>query len=266
MPELRHVPLSEIDEPALPMRAKMDDTKLAELMNSITNIGQQLPAQVKMVNGRYQIVSGHRRFIALGRMSRDTMMCLVYGPDEKLDVEAMVSENEDREEVNAAEQGLFYAQLMEQRSWGEEELCRAVKRTPDYIADRLRLLRQDPLVFQAVLNGDIPFSVAREVNKVKDEAVRRSYLDQAIRSGTSARVVARWVGEWRGSLVTANDKPTPPSEAPAPASVEPYHFCCAVCGGDKDPYNLATINVHRWEWEAILRVWVEYNKNLGGES
>lgn len=254
MPELKHIPLHEIDEPALPMRAKMDEGRLADLMNSIVNIGQQLPAQVKMVDGRYQIVSGHRRFIALQRLARDRMMCLVYGPDEKLDVEAMVSENEDREEVNAAEQALFYAQLMEQRGWGEEELCRGVKRTPDYIADRLRLLRQDEMVFQAVLNEDINFSVARELNKCSDQVVRRAHLDQAIRSGTSARVVATWNGQWRASLAPASTPQPQSGETTAPAPVQGFHFACEFCGGDKDPYNLATIQVHKWELEKLKKI------------
>jgi len=235
------------------MRAKMDDAKLAELMNSIVNIGQQLPAQVKLVAGRYQIVSGHRRLVALEKLGRDRMMCLVYAPNEVLDVEAMVSENEDREEVNAAEQALFYAQLLEQRNWGEEELCRAVKRSPDYIADRLRLLRQDEMVFQAVLNEQINFSVARELNKVPDALIRRSHLDQAIRSGTSARVVAQWNAQWRASLTPAAANPNPPNAAPAPESAPPFHFACEFCGGDKDPYNLITIQVHKWELERIKK-------------
>src|SRR5882672_2862677 len=134
MPELKHIPLHEIDEPPLPMRGKMNEEKLMQLMNSIVNIGQQLPAQVKLVDGRYQIASGHRRYIALQRLSRDTMMCLVYGHDEKLDLSAMVSENLDREDVNAAEEALFYAQVQEQHNFDEAGLCTFVKREPDYIA------------------------------------------------------------------------------------------------------------------------------------
>ena len=255
MPELKHIPLHEIDEPPLPMRGRMDDGRLTELMNSIVNIGQQLPGQVKMVDGRYQIVSGHRRFIALQRLNRDTMMCLVYGPAEHLDVEAMVSENEDREEVNAAEQALFYAQLLEQRGWGEEELCRAVKRGPDYIADRLRLLRKDGAVFQAVLEDQISFAVARELNRVDDQAVRRTHLDQAIRSGTSARVVAQWTAQWRASLAPVVESHSPSAQTPAPESTPPFRFACEFCGGDRDPYNLVTVQVHKWELEKMKKLW-----------
>jgi len=261
MPELKYISLHEIDPPSLPMRAKMDDAKLAELMNSIVNIGQQLPAQVKLIDGRYQIVSGHRRLVALEKLGRDKMMCLVYGPNEPLDVEAMVSENEDREEVNAAEQALFYAQLLDARGWGEEELCRAVKRSPDYIADRLRLLRQDEMVFQAVLEEQINFSVARELNKVPDQLIRRAHLDQAIRSGTSARVVAQWNAQWRASLAPVTSASTQPDTSPAPASSPAYHFACELCGGDKDPYNLVTIQVHKWEWERIKKAVEQLDKD-----
>src|SRR5215831_14416559 len=144
------------------MRAQMDEGRLSELMNSIINIGQHTPAFVKVVDGRYRIFAGHRRYVALERLSRETMMCLLYGPDEKLDLETMVSENLDRDEVNAAEEALFYAQAMEERQLDEAGLCALVKREPHYIADRFRLLRQDELVFDAVLKNHIYFSVARE--------------------------------------------------------------------------------------------------------
>ncbi len=260
MPELKHIPLHEIDAPPLPMRARMNEAKLTELMNSIVNIGQQLPAQVKLVDGRYQIVSGHRRFVALERLSRDKMMCLVYGPDEKLDVDAMVSENEDREEVNAAEQALFYAQLIDQRQLDEASLCALVKRTPDYIADRFRLLRNDELVFQAVLNDEITFSVARELNRCTDEGQRRTLLDQAIRSGTSARVVRTWVDQWRAWQSPQAATPAQPTTETAEGPLPAYKHCCAACGGDRDPYNLITVEVHKWEWEEMLRVKAEIDK------
>lgn len=263
MPELKQIPLHEIDEPTLPMRAKMDDGKLVTLMNSIVNNGQHTPAFVKMVDGRYQIVSGHRRFVALQRLGRERMSCLVFGPDENCDENIKVSENEDREEVNAAEQALYYAQLLDQRGLDEAGLCALVKRAPDYIADRLRLLRQDEMVFQAVLNEEINFSVARELNKVPDQVIRRSHLDQAIRSGTSARVVAQWNSQWRASLAPAPASPPPSTDAPAPEAPPPYKHCCSLCGGDKDPYNLISIEIHRWEWDRIVQLLREIDKNGG---
>jgi|SRR5215471_1445440 len=260
MPELKHIPLHEIDEPPLPMRAKMDDEGLTRLMNSIVNLGQHTPAHVKLANGRYEIITGHRRYVALQRLGRERMMCLVYGPEENADEALMVSENEDREAVNAAEQALFYAQLLDKHNLDEAGLCARVKRPADYIADRLRLLRKDSEVFTAVLEEKINFSVARELNRCDDEMHRRSFLDQAIRSGTSARVVKTWVDQWR-SFANPAQQPTsqPTEQAPAPAAV-PYHFGCDVCGGDRDPYNLITINVHKWEWEQMKAAWEAVNR------
>ncbi len=263
MPELKHIPLHEIDEPPLPMRARMNEAKLTELMNSIVNIGQRAPIEVKLVDGRYQINSGHRRFIAMQRLGRDRIMALVYGPEESCDVDAMVAENVDREDVNAAEEALFYAQVLEKYNLDEAGMCAKVKRSPDYIADRLRLLRQDELVFQAVLEEQINFAVARELNKCTDQSARRVHLDNAIRSGTSARVVAQWNSQWRASLspVPANPE-QPAAESPAPAA-QPYRFACELCGGDKDPYNLVTIQVHKWELEECRKIMQEMAKQGG---
>lgn len=254
MPELKHIALGLIDEPALPMRATMNEENMLSLMNSIVQIGQQLPVQLREQNGRYQIITGHRRFIAMQKLGRETIMSLVLKPGEDMGLAAMIAENSEREEVNRAEEALWLAQICDEHNATEEQLCALVKRSPDYVADSFRLLRNDEQVFRAVLEGKINFSVARELNKCTDEPMRRNYLDQAIRSGTSARVVTDWVKNWKintGGAPTVIVQPQPSTDpAPAPA----YVMACALCGGDKDPYNLITIQIHKWEWEHIQRL------------
>lgn len=257
MPELKHIPLFLIDEPELPMRAQMDEGKLTELMNSIVQIGQQLPVQVREKDGRYEIITGHRRFIALHRLGRDNIMALVLKPGEDAGLAAMIAENSEREDVNRAEEAIWLAQILEKYNATEDQLCALVKRSPDYVADSFRLLRLDSHVFRAVLDNKINFSVARELNKCTDEAMRRNFLDQAIRSGTSARVVTEWVKNWKvntgGVAIPVTQPAASPDGTPAPA----FALSCELCGGSKDPYNLVMIYIHKWELDHIKRMLAE---------
>lgn len=257
IPKLLRIPLHEIDPPELPMRATMDEGKMRELMDSIAALGQQLPAQVKMVNGRYQIVTGHRRFMACQKLGVKDLLCMVYPKGHEPDAAAMLAENAVRENVNRAEEALWMAQLVEHHGFTEEMLCNKVQRGPDYIGDNFRLLRQDPLVFQAVLERAINFSVARELNKCQDAEHRKYLLDAALRSGTNARTVKMWVDQHKGFAPAVAGAPTESaSTAPIDTPVT-SPLACALCGGSKDPYNLVNIFIHTWELDRIRQLLAE---------
>jgi ParB family chromosome partitioning protein len=254
MPELKHIPLHLIDAPEIPMRDVMDEEKLTSLMTSIAAIGQRYPGEVIERDGRYEIRTGHRRYVALQRLGRETMMVMVLKPEEDAGFAAMLAENSEREDINRAAEAVWMAQLVEKHGCTEEQLCALVKKGPDYVADNFRLLRNDERVFNAVLAREINFSVARELNKCTDPLMRANYLDQAIRSGTSARVVAEWVRNWRvntGGIPVPVQEPAPSGDATA---IPAYQIACELCGGHKDPYNMVSIYVHKWELEHIKRL------------
>jgi ParB family chromosome partitioning protein len=254
MPELKNIPLHLIDEPRLPMRATMDDEKLTSLMNSIAQIGQQLPIQVRERDGRYEVITGHRRWVACTKLGREHIMALVMKPGEDQGPAAMIAENREREDVNRAQEAIWMAELVEKHNATEDSLCALVKMSPDYVGDNFRLLRTDEQVFQAVLEQKINFSVARELNKCVDLPMRRNFLDQAIRSGTSARVVSEWVRNWR---INTGGAPTPvaqPQAEPDGAAAPAYAIACEFCGGHRDPYNMVSIYVHKWELDNMKKI------------
>lgn len=275
MPELRTIPIAEIDEPPLPMRASMDDGKLKELAESIADAGLQQPITVverkhkctcselvecdplsecpTYAGSRYEIVTGHRRFIAHQMLNRHEVLCIVRQPGEVEIAAAMIAENCCREDVNAAEEAIWMAQLVEQHGFTEEQLMKATRRSADYIGDRFRLLRGDPEVFKAVQAGHITHSTARELNKCKNEEMRRYFTDAAVRGGTPSRIVRRWIDDYvLQSTVPQNPNPVI-LEVPAPEAVDPHVPECALCGGRKDPWNLVNVTLHRWELDLILK-------------
>jgi ParB/RepB/Spo0J family partition protein len=251
MPELRTVPLSLIDEPAQPMREFMDEEKLEELKQSMSAIGLQQPIALVMRSERYEIVAGHRRFLCAQLLGWSAMMSLCYKDGEIELHAARIAENAFREDVTAAEEAIYYAELIENLKLDEAGLCAMTKRKADYIADRLRLLRGDPEILEAIRQRKIVFAVGRELNKCTDEPLRRMYLHQAIQSGCAARVVQSWIASWRAQGSTPTPAPAPEAAAaPAPEAQQPDHSC-QVCGGNRDPWNLIWVRMHKWEWERI---------------
>lgn len=257
MPSDRSIPLYLIDEPPLPVRAAMDDGALSELADDIRVQGVLQPIVVIEQDGRFRIVAGHRRYMASRRAEKTDIPARVFQPGEINEHAAMLAENIYREGLSAAEEAIWFAQLIDQFNLDEAGICKMVRKSPDYVGDRLRLLRDDPEVFKALVEGKIKFGVARELNKITDESMRRYYLHQACLSGVNHRTVAAWVAAWRADAHIPQTPAAPPSPAPEVAPVEPYRMACAFCGGDRDPYNLVTIQVHKWELEHIQRQLVQ---------
>jgi ParB family chromosome partitioning protein len=251
--ELRTIALSEIDEPELAIRLTMNDEQLQELAGSIRAIGLQQPITVVTSEGRYRIVTGHRRYLAHQMNNSTEILCVIRAPEEVQEIAAQVHENIIREDINPAEEAIFYARLVEEKGYNESDLMDLTQRSSAYIGDRFNLLRGDEMIFAALQRGDISFAVARELNKCDDTEMRRFYLDNAVRGGHASRVVHRWIDDWKRNktLQQAGDQTVVHTEPPK--APEDEKFCCALCGGYRDPWNFVNITLHKFEWEAIQR-------------
>lgn len=251
MPILARIPMAVIDEPQLPIREAMDEEKLRELAESIRVDGLLQPVGLKRMGERYEIIFGHRRFMAHQLIHAVDIESKVFEPGEVTDGSAMLAENLYREDLSDAETAQWLVDLRDRHGFDEAALCKAVKKSPDWIADRIRLFDGDEDVFKALSGRKINFSVARELNKCKDDSMRNYFLQQAIMSTPPARVVAQWVSSHVLSTLPAgeqNGAPLPPVQHD---QIAPQQNCCATCGGNKDPYNLIFVQIHKHCWEQI---------------
>lgn len=254
MPELREIPVFTIAPPALPVREAMDEQKLEELAESMKAIGLVQPITVKATADGHEIVAGHRRYMAATRLGWEKVRCVVYGPEELQATAAMLAENIHREDLTAAEEALWFTQLQEQHGVDTIGLAKMVGQCQDYVEQRLNLFRGDEMVFNALRAREINFSVARELNRFKDEGQRRYHLDAAVRTGATARMVMKW----RTDAELYTPAQITPTEGTAPQELPPVQPCelpaCVICGGSKDQYNLVPVVIHRHCKDHIERV------------
>jgi len=103
------VPLTDIDAfPDHPFQVKMDESMQA-MVESVKAVGVQTPAVVRQkANGRYELISGHRRKMASELAGIETLPCIVrqMGPDEA--IVAMVDANLQREVILPSEKARSY--------------------------------------------------------------------------------------------------------------------------------------------------------------
>jgi len=247
-PEFRHVRIELIDEPELAMRESMNDERMGDLIASIRRLGLLQPIGLVQVGARFRVSFGHRRFIACRQVPMQAIPSMVFAegtPDE----EAMkVAENEDREEVNAGEAALYLNELLERKCGGDvDRLCDYVKKKRGYVEDRLLLLAGDLEVLQELRARRIRFSVAKELNKVKDTAARRQFLDAAIRGGANGALVRRWREEhelFQSRQAQPASAESEDAKNLAPQPIESV-MRCRICNGADDFHEMEVVYQHR---------------------
>jgi ParB family chromosome partitioning protein len=107
--KVRDLPLGEIDEfPGHPFKVK-DDESMAELASSIAANGVQTPITVRgKEDGRYEIVSGHRRKRACEIAGLDTVPAIVREMSRDEAIIYMVDSNLQRERILPSEKAFAF--------------------------------------------------------------------------------------------------------------------------------------------------------------
>ncbi len=114
LPKIYDIPISEIDDfPDHPYRV-LDDEDMQSLMDSISERGVITPAMVrKKDDGRYEMISGHRRKRACERLGLDTLRCEVIEVSRDEAIILMVDSNSQRSEIAPCDKGKAYKMKLE---------------------------------------------------------------------------------------------------------------------------------------------------------
>jgi ParB/RepB/Spo0J family partition protein len=277
--ETRNIPLDQIMEPTEPVRVTIDEAKLYELRDSIRALGQLqaiivVPVQVAEGEGaassgvaasgpveaqvpHYEIVAGHRRYLAARLAPLAELRCDVYEDGWKAKEAAMLAENAFREDITAAEEGWKYCALVEKYTLTEAQLCALVQQKPDYIYERMDMVRADQKIAQLVAERKISFGVAKQLLRCKDMEHRSYLATLAAESGATINVVKGWIAQHQAQQVAPQE--VLPG-APAPDAGSPpveNTMVCRCCQRGNDPQNLRLIYVHWFELDFFDRVMKE---------
>lgn len=185
--KIRDIPLSEIDEfPDHPFQVKMDED-MEQLVDSVKRNGVMTPATVRLKeDGRYELVSGHRRKKACELAGLDSLPCEVKELSRDEAVIVMVESNLQRTEILPSEKAFAYKMRLEamnrqgqrsdltstplvSKSRTNEELANNVGESREQIRRYIRLTYLVPEILQMVDERRIAFRPAVELSYLPDE-------------------------------------------------------------------------------------------------
>lgn len=260
--ESRLIPLAAIDEPPNPSRTTMDEQKLDELAENIRARGVKQHLIVLLVEGRYEIIAGHRRYHAAKRAGLVAVPCDVYVSRDDANEADQYAENRFREELSAADEAIWFGEQLERKFGGDvDRLCAHLHEKRDYVEGRLLLFQGDRRVFEALAAGQVNIGVAQQLNRCGDELHRGMLLHQAIHGGATVAIVSGWIAEWKRVHQPATEGSTgqapPAAHAPTP---EMNFYTCALCGKTDNVHTMQAVNMHAYckaaGWVDMLALWL----------
>lgn len=188
------IPLSLLDEfPNHPFKVR-DDEDMLKLIESVSERGVLVPAIVRpKADGRYELLSGHRRKRASEYAGKNDMRCIVSDIDDDAATIIMVDSNIQREHILPSEKAFAYKmKLNAMKHQGKridltstqvvpklrsnEELAEQVGESRETIRRYIRLTYIVFELLEMVDKGDIKMSPAVEISYL-DEDCQRDLVD-----------------------------------------------------------------------------------------
>jgi len=189
LPRIHDIPLSEINDfPDHPYRV-LDDEDMDALIESIKERGVITPAMVrKKEDGRYEMISGHRRKHACERLGLETLRCEVVEVSRDEAIILMVDSNSQRSVIAPCDKGRAYKMKLEAMNrQGErtdltsapvgqkltrEELAQQTGDSHSQIQRFIRLTNLIPELQEFVDGGMIKMRPAVELSYLDEESQR----------------------------------------------------------------------------------------------
>jgi ParB family chromosome partitioning protein len=153
--ELRQLPIESLQRGLYQPRQHFDPIALEELAQSIRELGGLLqPIVVRpLVNNRYEIIAGERRWRACQLAGLTTVSCLISDYSDEQALQAAIVENINRSNLNLIEEAKAYLRLQEEFVYTHDEIGALVGKSRAAISNLLRLLKLDNRVQQYLIEG-----------------------------------------------------------------------------------------------------------------
>jgi ParB family transcriptional regulator, chromosome partitioning protein len=149
-------------------RKDFDETALRELSESIALHGIIQPITViKLENGKYQLISGERRWRASKLAGLKAVPAYIRTADNQAQIELALLENLQREDLNAIEIALSYKLLADECGFTQEEVAERMKKERSTVTNYMRLLKLPPTIQNSVRENKISMGHARAILSIQ---------------------------------------------------------------------------------------------------
>ena len=181
------VPLNQVRPSALQPRKEFSDEALKELADSIREHGIVQPLIVRERAGIFELIAGERRWRAAQLLNLPEVPVIVRVADDRAVLELALIENLQRENLNALEEALGYAQLAAQFQLTQEEIAVKVGKSRAAVANATRLLKLPAPVQSFLRTGRISVGHAKVILGLPGEKNQQLAAERIVKDGLNVR-------------------------------------------------------------------------------
>ena len=190
--EVREINLDDIYIPDEVLREYGDPVALEELKQSLQEYGLLHPIVVVKQDEGYRLVAGLRRCIAAKQLGWEKIPAHVLDENDEDTLDLItLEENIKRENISPVQEGRWFKKLMA-KGITMKEIAEKIGKSVAYVQQRVELTEAEYDLQQAVEEGKISFTVAREIMGIKNPKHREYIKHLAITTGANSEQVIAW--------------------------------------------------------------------------
>lgn len=188
--------LSSIEVNPFQPRTSFNEDQLKELASSINELGVIQPITVRKLDfGKYQLVSGERRYRASKLVGLQTIPAYIRIANDQESLEMALVENIQRQDLDPIEIALSYQRLIDEIQLTQEQLSDRIGKNRSTIANYLRLLKLDPIIQTGMRDGFLSMGHGRTLINIEDPQKQLDIYEKILQKSLSVRETEKLVRE-----------------------------------------------------------------------
>lgn len=241
--KLTFIKTSEIERPQTIDRIDIEQEEVRALAESIDKQGLLQAPILRPVNGKYEIVAGDRRILAIRLLEWEEVQCVVKEMTDKQAAEIRATENLQRVNLSVIEEAKIYKNLHQNYGLSIDDIARRMGKSGGTIKRRLDLLKMPDALQVAMHKKQITYGVAEALWPISDTTALDYYLGFAIDHGVTVTIARQWTADWKSSQRRAEEEQMDPGEALTSPMTRPVYCACDVCEQPELVQDLSMIRV-----------------------
>ncbi len=186
--DILRIPVEIIEPNPFQPRMSFNQDALGELTDSIRTLGLIQPITVRrMPEGRYQIISGERRFRACKLAEMDMIPAYIRDTDDQGMLEMAIVENIQRENLDPIEIAMSYQRLIDECNLTQEQMAIRVGKKRASVTNFLRLLKLPAKIQHDLKVGLLSVGHAKVLLGIEDNKTQEYLCDLVIKEDMSVR-------------------------------------------------------------------------------
>jgi ParB family transcriptional regulator, chromosome partitioning protein len=191
-PLLDQVPVSEIVTNPYQPREEFSREELDELKGSIQKHGVLEPVILRRSKGRFELVSGERRFRAVKELGLPVIPAVIRDKvsDREMQLFSLI-ENQLRTNLNDLEIAVGYNELINNFGYTHDKIADDMGKSRPFVSNTLRLLKLPDEIKEALKQKKITSGHARALLSLSDETAQNAVFQKILSRNLSVRQVEK---------------------------------------------------------------------------